>query len=451
MTIDDVVSVLHACPSGTAARLEWTILLGVFETPFRKRYVHSTKKPAVSVPCPEKRPGCYQDVKFNTVSKEYRAVCSSEPEVCQRRTLSKSDVSCWAMAFGQFAGDIAGAVGAEVDCQEVGHRLWRCGVCRTGGGSVTVFFGTPETDGTWDVDPAVLGAYGDWLLVVPSVQRLAGRLVSSVQAAGGVLVSLGDCCRLADGHLVAGGTGKNARDYVLSAKAASAGDTVWSTETYTFDLNGKSAVAYGGRYYCGDGVTPRRVGVEYAGRVRLALEDSALQFNVIGKNPLTVANVLRVDSEGAETVVEFEGGDVRPIDCVTFPDLEGLEKDAVRAGKHRGPTQEIAVFRRLPLAKAENDFRRILLPKRKPLDLSRKSKCRPVLRAIWEYCKKTGKREFAYRDVQLDEQGEQRPGMPKSDRLRDDVFKDLKAECDVMFDKLGSATAEEYRLKVRFE
>jgi hypothetical protein len=316
---------------------------------------------------------------------------------------------------------------------------------------VTVFFGTPEIDGAWDIDAGALGAQGDWLLVVPSVKRLEGKVPATVKASGGVLVSLSDCCRLADGRVVASEAAKNACDYVLRAKAASSGDSVWSTEVYGFELNGSRTVAYCGRYLCGNKMTPKRFDVEYAGRVRLALEDSALQFNVIGNEPLELGRLLRVLTSGDEALVEFEGGVVRHIDFVSYPDLDNAEKDCVRSGKHQGPIQTISHFRSLPLAKTENDFRRIQLPKRRAMDLSRKWKCRPVLREIWEHCKKTGSGQFLYENVRLDGDGNLKTGMPKSDRLRDDVFKDLKAEFDVMFDTVGSPTAEEYRLKVRFE
>lgn len=452
MTIDDVASILDAWPSGMAARQDWMLRLGVFDSPFRKRYVHSTRRPAEWVSCPAGRDGCYQDVKLNPVSKKFGAVCSREPELCQRRTISKQDVTCWALSFERLTSDIASALGVDADCMKMGQRLWRCGECRAGGESIPVFFGTPETDGDWAVDLATLGGHSDWLLVVPSTDRLRGELAKAVKVAGGVLLSLGECCRLARGRVLAGEPALNAVQRVLAAKATAVGDTVWSNDVYEFSLNGTPTVAYGGRFGCADGITAKSVDVEYAGRIRLALEDCALQFNVIGEMPLKVRRVLRVETASTESLVEFEGGAVLAIDFVTYPDLERSEVDSVRAGKRRGPSQAMAHFRTLPLAKAENEFRKIHLPSRDVVDLSRKSKRRLFLREVWRTCLETGSAVFYYADMQerYNTNTGSKSGV-QSERFRDDLFKGQTREFDEMFDTIGSPDNQEYRLRVRFE
>jgi hypothetical protein len=108
-------------------------------------------------------------------------------------------------------------------------------------------------------------------------------------------------------------------------------------------------------------------------------------------------------------------------------------------------------FSWLPVAKVENDYRKIVLPDGGVLDLSRKHKRRLFLKYAWEQCRKAGVREFYYEEIR---EGYMKTGTKsgvKSDRFRDDLFKGQAAEFNELFNTVGAPESQEYRWRVRLE
>ncbi|MBT3192980.1 MAG: hypothetical protein HN341_10530 [Verrucomicrobia bacterium] len=104
---ESIVEALSCFDGGEAARIDWGALFPNWDSPVRKRYVHKTRTVATGVRCPEGRRGCYQEVRENAETEEWRAVCSRESEECARRTLTQQQATVWRLDVQAVCQDIA--------------------------------------------------------------------------------------------------------------------------------------------------------------------------------------------------------------------------------------------------------------------------------------------------------------------------------------------------------
>lgn len=91
--IEALVEALTRFDGAAAARIDWERLFPDWDSSVRQRYVHNSRSAAAGVLCPEGRPGCYQELRENKETGEWRAVCGRDSEECARRTLTRQQVA----------------------------------------------------------------------------------------------------------------------------------------------------------------------------------------------------------------------------------------------------------------------------------------------------------------------------------------------------------------------
>ena len=176
MPVESIAEAVARFPEGQAARIDWGPIFPYFECPTRKRYLHRTKAMARGVVCPEGRGTCYQQVAQNAVTDEWRAVCSRNPEQCQRRTLTRSEATLWQFDLNSLCADLAASMRAGTTVATESGGVWECGhVLLEAGRTVHLRLVVGP-----DVDPTPLVADGELSACVLPARAMWDALVGPI-------------------------------------------------------------------------------------------------------------------------------------------------------------------------------------------------------------------------------------------------------------------------------
>jgi 7-cyano-7-deazaguanine synthase in queuosine biosynthesis len=229
-------------------------------------------------------------------------------------------------------------------------------------------------------------------------------------------------------------------------------DCEWIKDSFATALNGNRVTVFGGRFASMGSDTHKGAPNNCAGRIRLVLQDHAIEFYVLGTNGFKSAGIVRIVTDGDSKLIEFDGGVVRNISHVTFPDLEADEKSLVRSVTVSKGLVGDAVFGNLPTATLANGWKLIRLPSGQEVDLGgRRARRGLLLEAVWKYCIEKKTLEFPFETVLGNFNEIQGQGTPRSGgRFEHDVFRGQKDEFAEMFDRIGPEKNQVFRLKIRF-
>ena len=201
--IEAIVEALTCFDGAEAARIDWDPLFPDWESPVRQRYVHKTRTVAAGVRCPEGRPGCYQEVRENAETGEWRAVCSRDSEECARRTLTQQQATVWSLDVQALCQDIAESLKTGGAPQEWCKGIWECGKVRLPDGRRVAVLLVLGGDGFSERLESVRELYDGAGVVFPSYDRATDGQQMLCEGNGSVVLGIAERCRVVeDGRIV---------------------------------------------------------------------------------------------------------------------------------------------------------------------------------------------------------------------------------------------------------
>jgi len=201
--IEAIEVALTRFDGSAAARIDWETLFPVWETAVRQRYVHNTRTVATGVLCPEKRPGCYQELRENAETGEWRAVCSRDSEECARRTLTRQQATVWALDVQTLCQDIADSLKTGANPYKLAPGVWECGKLRIDKKQYAGILFVVGGDGLSERLEYARGGYDGTGIVIPSIEKANNGLLALCENCGAVMFGIAEHCRIERGRIVA--------------------------------------------------------------------------------------------------------------------------------------------------------------------------------------------------------------------------------------------------------
>jgi hypothetical protein len=201
--IEAIVEALTCFDGAQAARVDWEPLFPDWEAPVRQRYVHKTRTVAAGVYCPEGRRGCYQEVRENAETGEWRAVCCRESEECARRTLTRQQATVWSLNVQALCQDIADSVRTGANPYEHAPGVWECGKLRIEKKQYVGILLVVGGDGLSERLELARGIYDGAGIVIPSIDRAHNGQLAICECYGSVVLGVAEHCRDEAGRIVA--------------------------------------------------------------------------------------------------------------------------------------------------------------------------------------------------------------------------------------------------------
>lgn len=201
--IEALVEALTRFDGAAAARIDWEPLFPDWESPVRRRYVHNTRTIAAGVLCPDKRPGCYQELRENEETDEWRAVCSRDSEECARRTLTRQQATKWSLDVQALCKDIAESLKTGANPYEQATGVWECGKLRLDKKQYAGILFVVGGDGFSERLEYARGIFDGTGIVIPSIEKANNGLLAVSELCGVVMFDIAEHCRIERGRIVA--------------------------------------------------------------------------------------------------------------------------------------------------------------------------------------------------------------------------------------------------------
>jgi hypothetical protein len=200
--IEALVEAFTRFDGAAAAKIDWERLFPDWDSPVRRRYVHNTRSAAAGVLCPEGRPGCYQELRENSETGEWRAVCGRDSEECARRTLTRQQATEWALDVKALCQDLADSLKTGSTPQEYAPGIWDCGQLRGDAKQSGIVF-VVGGDGLSERLECALSIYDGALVVIPSLTKAHTGQLAASESTGSVILDLEENFILAQGRISA--------------------------------------------------------------------------------------------------------------------------------------------------------------------------------------------------------------------------------------------------------
>ena len=204
--IEAIVEALSCFDGGEAARIDWEALFPDWDAPVRKRYAHKTRTVAAGVRCPDGRPGCYQEIRENAETGEWRAVCSRESEECARRTLTQQQATVWRLDLQTLCRDLADSLRTGGSPVELRRGIWDCGRVRLDDQRRVAVLLVIGGDGFSERLESVRELYDGAGVLFPSYDRSTDGQQMLCDGYGSVVLGVAEHCRIVDGRIVVDST-----------------------------------------------------------------------------------------------------------------------------------------------------------------------------------------------------------------------------------------------------
>lgn len=200
--IEALVEALTRFDGAAAARIDWERLFPDWDSSVRQRYVHNSRSAAAGVLCPEGRPGCYQELRENKETGEWRAVCGRDSEECARRTLTRQQVAKWALDVRTLCQDITDSLKTGAIPHECAPGVWDCGQIRVETKQAGILF-VVGGDGLSERLACARGIYDGAGVVIPCIKHAHKASLAICESGGSVVLGLAEHCRVEQGRVAA--------------------------------------------------------------------------------------------------------------------------------------------------------------------------------------------------------------------------------------------------------
>lgn len=199
--IEALVEAFTRFDGAAAAKIDWERLFPDWDSPVRRRYVHNTRSAAAGVLCPEGRPGCYQELRENSETGEWRAVCGRDSEECARRTLTRQQFVKWALDVRTLCQDITDSLKTGAIPHECAPGVWDCGQIRVETKQAGILFVIGGA-GLSERLACARGIYDGAGVVIPSIKNAHKGALDICESAGSVVLGLAEHCRVEQGRIM---------------------------------------------------------------------------------------------------------------------------------------------------------------------------------------------------------------------------------------------------------